>query len=243
MRFLTILTLPFLLLASESRSLAANNMAQGEPETLIGEQFRDLKEADPKGKLHQLSEYAGKGKWVLIDFWASWCGPCQWEMPNVVEAYKKYHDKGLEIVGLSFDSDKDAWENAIKYWDMPWIHLSDLKGGSSLAGRVYGITGIPDNVLIDPEGTIVARDLRGPRLEAVLSNIFDSSTDTQPAIARMAAWIRECDIALNDLRATIDAHETNAEDRFAARQAHAGFTRERKRWVKKLEKHIDSITE
>jgi thiol-disulfide isomerase/thioredoxin len=114
----------------------------------------------------------GKGKWVLVDFWAAWCGPCKAEMPNVVAAYKKYHKKGFEVVGLSFDKDKDAWVQAIKDWDMPWIHLSDLKHWQTVAAGVYSVNSIPDNLLIDPQGTIVARGLRGKELEAKLSEIF-----------------------------------------------------------------------
>ena len=157
------------------REKVENQVAQDQDnqDPLIGKRFLDVQEPDTKGKLRRLSDYAGKGKWVLVDFWASWCGPCQEEMPNVVAAYKKYHDKGFEIVGLSFDADRDDWMNAIKTWNMPWIHLSDLNYWESKAGKVYKIEGIPDNVLIDPDGIIVARDLRGPELDRCLSEIFD----------------------------------------------------------------------
>ncbi len=139
---------------------------------LFGQKFLDLEEPDQNGKMHKLSEYVGKGNWVLVDFWASWCNPCKAEMPNVVAAYKKYHAKGFEIVGLSFDRDKEAWVKAIKDWDMPWIHLSDLKYWQSIAAQTYTVTGIPDNLLISPDGTIVARGLRGRALEAKLAEIF-----------------------------------------------------------------------
>ena len=157
------------------REKVENQVAQDQDnqDPLIGKRFLDVQEPDTKGKLRRLSDYAGKGRWVLVDFWASWCGPCQEEMPNVVAAYKKYHDKGFEIVGLSFDADRDDWMNAIKTWNMPWIHLSDLNYWESKAGKVYKIEGIPDNVLIDPDGIIVARDLRGPELDNYLSEIFD----------------------------------------------------------------------
>lgn len=139
---------------------------------LIGKKFIDLEEPDVDGNMHKLSEYVGQGQWVLIDFWASWCGPCRREMPNVVEAYGKYHGKGLEIVGLSFDNDKDAWVKAISEWEMPWKHLSDLKGWETVASDTYGVKAIPSSLLVDPEGTVVARDLRGEELGAKLAEIF-----------------------------------------------------------------------
>ena len=125
---------------------------------------------DVEGQTIALEKY--RGQYVVLDFWASWCGPCRGEMPNVVAAYNQYHDKGFEIVGLSFDKDKDAWVKAIKDWEMPWIHLSDLKYWETVAAGVYSITGIPDNILIDPEGIIVARGLRGDSLQAKLAEIF-----------------------------------------------------------------------
>ena len=139
---------------------------------IIGKKFIDLEEPDVNGKMHKLSEYVGQGQWVLIDFWASWCGPCRREMPNVVEAYKKYHEKGLEIVGLSFDNDKDAWVKAIADLEMPWIHLSDLKGWETVASDTYGVKAIPASLLVDPEGTVVARDLRGDALGAKLAEVL-----------------------------------------------------------------------
>lgn len=138
----------------------------------IGQKFIDLEEADPNGNLHKLSDYVGQGKWVLVVFWASWCGPCKEEMPNVVAAYKKYHARGLDVVGLSFDEEKEPWMKAITQWEMPWIHLSDLRYFHSVAADVYTVNSIPDNLLIDPQGTIVARSLRGADLEAKLAEIF-----------------------------------------------------------------------
>lgn len=138
-------------------------------DAFIGKQFIDLEAADENGESHALSEYAGKGKWVLLDFWASWCGPCRAEMPNVKTAYRKYHDKGFEIVGFSFDEKKKAWLKAINDMNLTWIHLSDLKGWGSIAAEIYEIEGIPDNLLIDPKGKIVAHDLRGEELQQALA--------------------------------------------------------------------------
>lgn len=158
--------------AEAARRYQAMMAMQAEKQKMIGKQFTDLEEADVNGEMHKLSEYVGKGRWVLVDFWASWCGPCRAEMPNVVANYEKYHDKGFDIVGLSFDKSKDAWVRAISDLKMPWIHLSDLQGWQSVASSVYNIRSIPASLLIDPNGKIVAVDLRGELLGEKLKEIF-----------------------------------------------------------------------
>ena len=160
------------LVQAQQREVAMRKAQEEKKNAFIGQQFTDLEEADPDGNIHKLSEYVGKGKWVLVDFWASWCGPCLREMPNVVAAYEKYHAKGFDVVGLSFDNKKEPWVQAIADQKMPWTHLSDLQGWRTVASGVYGVNSIPDNLLIDPQGKIVARGLRAQGLHDKLKEIF-----------------------------------------------------------------------
>ena len=132
--------------------------------TAVGATYTDLQQASPEGKTVKVSDYVGKNQYVLIDFWASWCGPCRAEMPTVVEAYTKFHDKGFEVVGVSLDNEKDAWVKAIEKLQMPWPQMSDLKGWESEAAAAYNVRAIPANVLIDKNGKIIAKDLRGEDL-------------------------------------------------------------------------------
>lgn len=138
-----------------------------------GKMFVDFEMSDNKGKMHKLSDYVGQGKKVvLIDFWASWCGPCMHEVPNLVETYKKYRRKGFEIVGVSLDNKEDAWLEAIKDKKMTWTHLSDLKGWKSAGAALYGVRSIPSTYLVDKDGTILARNIMGDELNKKLEEVL-----------------------------------------------------------------------
>jgi peroxiredoxin len=136
----------------------------------IGAVAPEIALANEKGEIVTLSSF--KGKYVLVDFWASWCGPCRGENPNVVAAYEKYKNKNFTVLGVSLDDNKENWLEAIKADKLNWQHISDLKKWESTVVPTYQIEGIPFNVLLDTTGKIIAKDLRGQALQATLAGLF-----------------------------------------------------------------------
>ncbi len=139
--------------------------------TQVGKVAPELNFKSPKGEVITLESL--RGNYILIDFWASWCGPCRRENPTVVKAYEKYKDKGFTVYSVSLDKSKARWEQAIEADGLIWPnHVSDLKQWQSAATKIYGVRSIPHTVLIDPKGVILEKNLRGPALEARLEEIF-----------------------------------------------------------------------
>lgn len=136
----------------------------------IGAVAPDFEMADSTGTMVKLSSL--RGKYLLMDFWASWCSPCRAENPNVVKLYNKYADKNFDIIGISLDQSKDAWLEAIKADQLTWNHVSDLAGWQNAASQLYQVSGIPHTVLLDPEGKIIAKNLRGKALEDKLAELL-----------------------------------------------------------------------
>lgn len=136
----------------------------------IGSDAPEIALPTPAGPIMRLSDL--RGKYVLIDFWASWCGPCRRENPNVIKTYATYKDKGFEIFGVSLDQEKAAWINAIAKDQLTWPHVSDLQYWNSVAAQAYQVSSIPMTFLLDPQGKVIAKGLRGDSLNQYLANLF-----------------------------------------------------------------------
>lgn len=139
----------------------------------VGKLAPEFSARTPDDKELALSEVLNHNKYVLVDFWASWCGPCRRENPNVVKAYNQFRDKGFTVLGVSLDKSKTAWQKAIETDGLVWQHVSDLKYWASEPANLYGVRVIPSNFLVDSSGKIVARNLRGEDLISFLSSLLE----------------------------------------------------------------------
>ena len=158
--------------ASETYNLTmAEEYVEKQERVQAGQPIIDFTQNDPDGNPITLSEIA-QGKLLLVDFWASWCPDCRKENPNVVAAYQKYHEQGFDVLGVSFDTNKEAWLAAIEKDGLTWTQVSDLQGWNNAAGTLYAISFIPQNALIK-DGVIVARNLEGEELMDEIARQFE----------------------------------------------------------------------
>ena len=158
---------------NSEEGIALTNHIESLKITAIGSVAPNFTQNDPNDKPVSLSDF--KGKYLLIDFWASWCGPCRKENPNVVKAYQKYKNENFEILGVSLDNpgNKEAWLNAIAKDQLTWAQVSDLNGWKNAVAVQYSIFSIPQNLLLNPDGVIIAKNLKGKELSAKLAEIFN----------------------------------------------------------------------
>lgn len=144
--------------------------------TEIGAKFIDINQETPDGDKVSLFEVLKGKKYVLVDYWASWCGPCRAENPKILEVYNEYKDQGFDVYAVSLDDKKERWIQAIEADNLPWHQVSDLKGWKNEASQYYNITAIPSNFLLDEEGKIVAKNLRGDSLEKELKKLYEENS-------------------------------------------------------------------
>lgn len=148
----------------------ASKRVDGLKGSMVGYEANNFTQTTPDGKQVSLKDL--RGQYVLLDFWASWCRPCRMENPNVVAAYNRFKDKGFTVLGVSLDQNREPWMAAIQQDNLTWTHISDLKGWGNEAAKMYNVQGIPQNFLIDKEGKIVAKDLRGEALDQKLAELL-----------------------------------------------------------------------
>ncbi len=136
----------------------------------VGKKAPSITQFDLEGSPYALSDL--QGQYVLVDFWASWCPPCRAENPKLVALYEEFKGKNFEILGISFDSEFENWAKAVKDDNLTWKHISDLQGWNNYASLIYGVKAIPQNILVDPQGIIIARNLHGDALRAKLMEVL-----------------------------------------------------------------------
>lgn len=143
--------------------------------TQLGQKFLDFTQKDPNGKAVKFADF--RGKYVFIDFWASWCGPCRRENPNLLKAYNQFRNNNFTVIGVSLDEEAEFWKRAIQEDNLPWTQVSDLKGWKNKISSYYGVSSIPRSILVDPEGRIIAKNLSAEELNNKLSELFAGNSN------------------------------------------------------------------